>query len=644
MEKLLVMEGITKAFFGVSVLKGVDFELDHGEVHVLLGENGAGKSTLMKILCGAYTLDSGSITVAGQQIELSGYDPKKAEDAGIVTVYQNFHLIPHLSVAENLSLSRFTHERGFINWKLVDAHAREVLQKVDFAVDPKIKVRDLPVSQKQMLEIAIALSKNARILIMDEPTAALSRKETEALFKTISDIKTRGMGIIYISHKLEEVKQVGDRITVLRDGLSIATMASRDADLNKVITLMIGKELSRTQRESTASSNGAAFEARGIQSKSLPLPRQLLRFERERSSASRALSGPGKTELARALFGIDRLNGGALLLDGRPVQIDSPKRAVNLGIGYLSEDRDTDGLCLNMGVKENVSLVLLSKLRSLFFSVAAERRTVDRPGFLHRAEDRGAVPAGEVPERRKQAEGRLRQVAHRASAGSSSSTSRPWASTSERAATFTGSSADLRETMDKAVVFISSDVDEILEISDRVLVMLGGEVVAELDTRDHDQAGDHALQHARHTGSGMNGRHQADGNGETRRAGAGIKGLFRNQAVSMLVILIIMWGVLGILSPYFFTVDNLFEITLQTAVIAIIGAGMTFVILSGGIDLSVGSVFACSAVVGGMVFTEHAQPFACPDCHCGRGRAFRPCQRDPRSPSSASRPSSEPWG
>ena len=183
MDELLVMNQITKSFYGVNVLKGVDFDLGYGEVHVLLGENGAGKSTLMKILCGAYTLDSGSISIAGTLVDLAGYDPRKAEDAGIVTVYQNFHLVPHLSVAENLSLPQFTRQRGLISWKRVNEYAREALRKVDFAIDPRTKVRDLPVSQRQMLEIAIALSKNAKIIIMDEPTAALSRKETETLFK-----------------------------------------------------------------------------------------------------------------------------------------------------------------------------------------------------------------------------------------------------------------------------------------------------------------------------------------------------------------------------------------------------------------------------------------------------------------------------
>ena len=224
MAHLLSMEGIEKSFFGVSVLKGVDFDLERGEVHVLLGENGAGKSTLMKILSGAYTLDAGAITLDGQSVDLSDYDPRKAEDLGIVTIYQNFHLIPDLSVAENLSLHNFIHQRGFIRWHEVNAHARAVLDRINFQIDPAAKVRELPVSQKQMVEIAAALSKNAKVIVMDEPTAALSRKEIEILFHTIAEVKAQGIGVIYISHKLEEVKEIGDRITVMRDGQRIATM------------------------------------------------------------------------------------------------------------------------------------------------------------------------------------------------------------------------------------------------------------------------------------------------------------------------------------------------------------------------------------------------------------------------------------
>ncbi len=481
MDKLLSMKGITKSFYGVRVLKGVDFELDQGEVHVLLGENGAGKSTLMKILCGAYTLDSGSVSIAGRQIDLAGYDPRRAEDEGIVTIYQNFHLIPHLSVAENLSLGRFTRQRGFIRWKDVNEHAREVLQRIDFPVDPRIKVKELPVSQKQMLEIAVALSKNAKILIMDEPTAALSRKETENLFKTIGDIKKRGIGIIYISHKLEEVKQVGDRITVLRDGLAIATLPTRDADLNRIIALMIGKDLSRARPEAAAAVDGTMLEVQGIHSKSFPRP---ISFSVHRGEilGVTGLVGSGKTELARTLFGIDRPNGGTLLLEGRPVHVESPKEAVTLGIGYLSEDRDTDGLCLNMGVKENVSLVFLSKLRSLFFRVAAERRMADEL-----VSSIGLKIAGLSQQVKYLSGGNKQKVVFG-----------KWLSARCRLLILdeptmgidVGARGDIYglirsfvKEKDRAVVFISSDVDEILEIADRILVMVGGEVVAELNAR-----------------------------------------------------------------------------------------------------------------------------------------------------------------
>ncbi len=481
MDRLLTMEKITKSFLGVTVLKGADFELDHGEVHVLLGENGAGKSTLMKILCGAYTLDSGSISLEGQSVDLIGWNPRRAEDSGIATVYQNFHLIPHLSVAENLSMGAFAHSRGLINWKSVNEHAREVLASVDFAVDPRIKVRDLPVSQKQMLEIAIALSKNARILIMDEPTAALSRRETETLFSTIAEVKKKGIGIVYISHKLEEVKQVGDRITVLRDGHTISTLPAKDADLNNVITLMIGKDVARSRRDTSFSGAGTALSAEGLRNKNFVLPLSLSVRKGEILGVT-GLVGSGKTELARALFGIDRLSAGSVHLDGRAVQIDSPRKAVSLGIGYLSEDRDSDGLCLNLGVKENISLVLLSKLRGLFFNVSAEKRTV---GDL-------------VSSIRLKIAGISQQVRYLSGGNKQKVVFGKWLTAKCRLLILdeptmgidVGARGDIYvlirqfvEQKDRAVIFISSDVDEILEVSDRILVMTGGEVVADLDPR-----------------------------------------------------------------------------------------------------------------------------------------------------------------
>jgi ribose transport system ATP-binding protein len=482
MARLLTMQDITKSFFGVKVLKDVDFDLEYGEVHVLLGENGAGKSTLMKILSGAYRLDVGSITLDGQKLDPSAYDPRIAEDLGIVTVYQNFHLIPHLSVAENLAMPLFTREQGLIRWKDVYDHAREVLDRIHYDIDPRARVRSLPVSQKQMLEIAIALSKNAKILIMDEPTAALSRKETEILFEAIADIKARGIGIIYISHKLEEVKQVGERITVLRDGAKIATLTSEEADLDHIVELMIGKELSRSQESRELSSKGDLFQVESLMSDYLSAPVSFAVRKNEILGIT-GLVGSGKTELARALFGVDRLSGGTAHLGGRQVHIDSPGKAVGLGVGYLPEDRDSDGLCLNLGVKENISMVLLSKLKGLLFSAASERRTVSR-----------VVKSMDI-----KAAGLSQQVKYLSGGNKQKVVFGKWLSAGCKLLILdeptigidVGARGEIynliREFVagdqERAVIFISSDMAEILEVTDRILVMSGGSLVAELDPK-----------------------------------------------------------------------------------------------------------------------------------------------------------------
>jgi ribose transport system ATP-binding protein len=481
MEKLLRMEGITKAFFGVSVLKGVDFDLERGEVHVLLGENGAGKSTLMKIISGAYQLDGGSVFLDGQKLDLTNYDPKRAENLGIVTVYQNFHLIPHLSVAENLSLATFTHGQKLIRWSDVHAHAAEVLRKIDFPMDLKTRVDDLPVSKKQMLEIAIAVSKSAKVLIMDEPTAALSPHETEILFKTIADLQARGIGIIYISHKLEEVKLVGDRITVLRDGHKIATVPAKDADLQQIISLMIGKEMSRERAFRNLSDHGELFRVEGLSSPELPAPASFS-VRRQEILGITGLVGSGKTELARAIFGVDRLNGGSARLHDRPVQIKAPRTAVNLGIGYLPEDRDADGLCLNMPVKDNVSLVLLSKLKQFLYSTGSERRTA----------------ADVVKSLAIKIAGLDQQVKYLSGGNKQKVVFGKWLTggcnllilDEPTIGIDVGARGEIYalirrfvERDDRAVIFISSDMAEILEVADRILVMSGGCLVAELDPK-----------------------------------------------------------------------------------------------------------------------------------------------------------------
>jgi ribose transport system ATP-binding protein len=478
--KLLELSGIKKSFFGVSVLKGVDLDLEAGEVHVLLGENGAGKSTLIKILCGAYAADAGAMAIDGRPIDLATHGPRSAEELGVATVYQSFHLVPHLSVAENLSLGRFVHQRGLIRWKEVHAHAREALARVGLAVDPRTPVSRLPVSQRQLLEIAIALSKNARILILDEPTAALSRREVDGLFATIREIQARGIGVIYISHKLEEVKQVGDRISVLRDGIKVATLGAKDADLGKVIALMIGKDLAG--KEARVRGGGAGgppvLEVSGLRNPSFAEPLSLEVGEGEILGVT-GLVGAGKTELARALFGLEPAVEGRLLLHGRPVRVDTPRAAVKLGIGYLSEDRDVDGLCLGLGVKENVSLPLLAKLRGLLLRPAAERRTVA---------DLVATVGLKVA-------GLSQKVKYLSGGNKQKVVFGKWLTAGCRLLILdeptmgidVGARGDIyrliREFVaqeGRGVLFVSSDVEEILEVSDRILVMARRELVGEL--------------------------------------------------------------------------------------------------------------------------------------------------------------------
>jgi len=482
MSTLLSMQNINKSFFGVNVLKDVNFNLNAGEVHVLLGENGAGKSTLIKILSGAYTLDSGEIFIEGQNVGPHSYTPKDASERGIVTIYQHFHLVPHLSVAENISLSDFPGQHGTIAWKNVFRKAEEVLNNIDFSIDPKLKVQNLSVSEKQMLEIAIALSQNAKILIMDEPTAAISRKETETLFTLIHDLKKEGIGIIYISHKLEELRQIGDRITILRDGYNVGTVDAKEVELNKIIQLMTGHEIRRTQKSREFFQQETFADFRQLSS---PDVFQGINFTIKRGEilGLTGLVGSGKTELARAIFGIDKLHQGNILINGEKAQFNSPQDAIRFGIGYLPEDRDVDGLCLNMEVKDNISLVFLSKLQAWLFSNRKEKTLVNT--FV----DNLRIKTPNIAQYVKYLSGGNKQKVVFAK----------WLAADCQFLILdeptigidVGAREEIYELIhqfvkdyQRSVLFISSDINEILNIADRILVMARGKIVTEADPRE----------------------------------------------------------------------------------------------------------------------------------------------------------------
>jgi ribose transport system ATP-binding protein len=476
---LLRLQEIRKSFYGTPVLKAVDFELQAGEVHALLGENGAGKSTLIKILAGAYAADSGSIWFRGEIVR-GNYGPKVAEDLGIVTIYQHFHLIPHLTVAENLALKSFVSEPGwFVNWRTVQRKAQEALARLHFPIDPAARVKDLSVAQQQMLEIAIALSKKAQVIVMDEPTAALSKRETEVLFSLVGQLKQRGLGIVYVSHKLEEIKMIGDRITILRDGNNVATLEAKTAELKDIIRLMIGASRTSEPRRGALLKEEILFSVDRLRNKHFHIPLDLVVHEHEILGIT-GLVGAGKTELTRVIFGADPKSAGEIRFAGQTLSIRQPRDAVQLGLGYVPEDRDRKGLCLNLAVGENLGLASLVKQKGWLFDRGAERKLVQYALSSMRIRTRGAnQPVKYLSGGNKQKVVLGKWLAAKC---------RLLVLDEPTVGIDVGARQDIyrlirqfRQEPDQAVILVTSDIDEVLEIADRILVLADYRVVAELD-------------------------------------------------------------------------------------------------------------------------------------------------------------------
>ncbi len=352
---LLVMKNIHKSFPGVKALDDVGFSLKAGEVHALLGENGAGKSTLMKVLTGVYRMDEGEILLEGEEVHI-----QKAIDAqnlGISIIYQEFNLFPHLTVAENLYIRREPRKRAkwVIDDKAQRKMAREMLAEIHLDLDPNRKVNTLSVAQQQMLEIAKALALNAKIVIMDEPTSALTDAEIENLFHIIHELKKRQVGIVYISHRLEELQHIADRVTVLRDGKFVGMVDYKDTSVRELVRMMVGRELGDYFPERSVKPSDVLLEVNGLTRKKVI---EDINFTLHRGEilGVAGLMGAGRTEMARALFGADHADSGEILLEGEPIQIRSPFDAIRHGIGYLTEDRKRDGLTMGLNVKENITL------------------------------------------------------------------------------------------------------------------------------------------------------------------------------------------------------------------------------------------------------------------------------------------------
>ena len=359
--QLLSLEGVSKEFPGVKALDNVRFDLNAGEVHAIVGENGAGKSTLMKILSGIYKKDTGVITYQGDHVNVSS--PHEAQSLGISIIHQELNLMPHLTVAENIFIGREPRRKSriFLNNSKLVKDAQALLDELNIVLDPKELVGEMTIARQQMVEIAKAVSYRGEVIIMDEPTSSLTPSETEALFKIINSLKANGKGIIYISHRLEELDVISDRITVIRDGQYVKTMKTKETSIPEVISLMVGRKVDQDQRpDKRALSKDVVLKAENISTKKL-LKDVSFELRKGEILGFAGLMGAGRTELARALIGADPKTSGKVWLKGQEISIKNPHDAVQAGIGYLSEDRKRYGLLLIQDITFNVIMASIPK-------------------------------------------------------------------------------------------------------------------------------------------------------------------------------------------------------------------------------------------------------------------------------------------
>jgi ribose transport system ATP-binding protein len=483
MALLLEMRGITKSYPGVAALDGVDFAVAAGEVHALVGENGAGKSTLMRILAGAERRDAGEIRIEDRPATLD--TPQQALAHGIAMIYQELNLVPHLSVAENLFLGREPSAGlpGFIDFPALYAAAVEVMDGLGVHVDVRSEVARLSLSQRQMVEIARATSREARVLAMDEPSATLSQHEIESLFRLIAGLRARGVGIIYISHRLEEIAQIADRVTVLRDGRVVGTRPVAETSRGEIIQMMVGRELGEGIPKRAASPGEVVLEARGLRH-GKSVQNVSLTLRRGEVVGLGGLVGAGRTEVARCLFGADRLESGTLLLDGKPLHLRGPRDAIGHGIALVPEDRKGLGLILSMPVRENVTLAHLAPLSRGGF-IAARRERAVAAEYVESLSIR--TPSTEQPVGFLSGGNQQKVVLAR------------WLLTQARVLLFdeptrgidVAAKVEIYELVNTlaargvAILMISSELPELLGMSDRILVMHEGRLAGEV-RRDAD--------------------------------------------------------------------------------------------------------------------------------------------------------------
>ncbi len=474
----LLMEKISKYFPGVQALDEVDFEVYPGEVVGLLGENGAGKSTLIKILSGVYQRDQGSIYFRGESIEPR--TPQVAQALGISTIYQELALVPQLSVAENLFMNRepkrfpFT---GMVDFKRMESEASIILGELGLGIPPTTLVKNLTVAAQQMVEITKAVSRNAHLLLMDEPTSALSSKEVKALFGIMGRLKEKEVSVVFISHRLDEVLKVVDRVIVMRDGLRVGELGIQEATEEKIIRLMVGREVGLFPKEESVIKE-PVLEVRGLCGNN-NVQDVSFKVRQGEIVGLAGLVGAGRTDVARMIFGVDKRSAGEILINNKPVEIHSPSDALEKGIGYVPEDRKQHGLVLGMSVKENASMAILQRISNKIGKI----RTKNENEIVEYYVGQLNIVTSDLDKAVKDLSGGNQQKVVLAK----------WLSTQPKVLIMdeptrgidVGAKAEVHALMSKlaqdgiGILMISSEMPEIIGMSDRVIIMCEGRITGE---------------------------------------------------------------------------------------------------------------------------------------------------------------------
>lgn len=487
MSALLTMKNIKKSFSGVAALKNAELELNKSEVVALMGENGAGKSTLMKILTGIYSKDEGTVTFEGKEVEYKSVS--ESEEAGIAIVHQELNMMNDLTVAQNLFIGKERKKGFFIDDAKMAEDAKELFKKLNVDINPNVKIGNLTVGKQQMVEIAKAISTNAKVIVFDEPTAALTDSEIEELFKVINDLKAKGTGIIYISHRMDEINVISDKVIVMRDGEYVGTLVTKECTKDDIIKMMVGRTVFMDPK--TKSDVGADAEV-VLKCENLNRGKHVkdVSFELRKGEilGFSGLMGAGRTEVARLIFGADPMDSGKIFIHGREVSIRSTKDAVNAGIGYLSEDRKRFGLLVDKSVEENTTLSSLEKFTKGLFIDGGKEKTVSEK---YVKELKTKTP-------------NVKQIIKKLSGGNQQKVViAKWLVKDSEILIFdeptrgidVGAKSEIYDLMErlvkegKSIIMISSELPEVLRMSDRVIVMCEGRITGCLDISEASQEG-----------------------------------------------------------------------------------------------------------------------------------------------------------